>query len=92
MRNFEQNMAKMKVKLPPSIFDGKTLKISKYEELQQVKQFGVNYRGFLQNAVDAWGKLGRGQNEERRNQLIAYQNYFNAFQRSEEHTSELQSH
>ena len=82
MRAFEQNMAKMKVKLPPSIFDGKTLNISKYEELLQVKQFGLNYRGFLQNAFDAWGKLGRGQNEERRNQLIANKEYFNAFQKA----------
>ncbi len=82
MRNFEQNMAKMKVKLPPSIFDGKTLKITKYEELQQVKQFGLNYRGFLQNALGAWEKLGRGQNEERRNQLIANKEYFNAFQKA----------
>lgn len=82
MRDFEQNMAKMKVKLPPSIFDGKTLKITNYTELQQAKQFGLNYRGFLLNAVNAWGKLGRGQNEERKNQLLANKAYFDAFQKA----------
>lgn len=82
MRDFEQNMAKLKVKLPPNIFDGKTLNITTYPELQQVKQFGLNYRAFLLNAVTAWGKLGRGQNEERKNQLIANKAYFDAFQKA----------
>ena len=79
MRDFEQNMAKMKVKLPPNIFDGNNLNISTYAELQQLKQFGLNYRTFLQKSMDAWSKLGRGQNEERKKQLLANKAYFDAF-------------
>ena len=79
MREFEQNMTKMKIKLPPAVFDGKTLNISTYQELQQVKQYGLNYKSFLKNAIDAWNKLDRGKNEERRAQLMANKAYFDSF-------------
>ncbi len=79
MRKFEQNMAKLKIKLPANIFDGESLNISTYEELQQLKQYGLNYRAFLKGALDAWNKLQNGKTEERRNQLVTYKSYFDAF-------------
>lgn len=78
MREFEQNMSKLQIKLPPSIFDGTSLSISTYEELQQIKQFGVNYNSFLQKAITSWEQLGRGQNQERREKLMTHQAYLNA--------------
>ncbi len=78
MRAFEQSLGKMKNRLPASVFDGKTLKVTTWPEMRKVEDFVRNYKKNLETAIGAWNKLTVGKNTERRNKLVEAQGYFKA--------------
>lgn len=78
MRAFEQSMDRLKGRLPASVFDGKTLKVSTWPEMRKVQDFVRNYKKNLETAIKAWNKLKAGQNQERRKKLVDAQNYWKA--------------
>jgi len=78
MRNYEQSMMRLKNKLPTATFDGRTLHVKTYKELQNVASFVKNFRTNLEKAIQAWNKLDRGRTQQRKNALVANQQYYKA--------------
>jgi len=60
----EETFSKLDKKLPAKVWDGKTLNISKYDELLEVKAFIDNYKRLTVAAREIWNRIS-GEGEER---------------------------
>jgi len=69
----DQTFAELDKKLPAGVWDGKTLNVSTYDELLEVKAYAVEYKRLTEAATEIWNRLSKEDStEERRNKLNAY--------------------
>ena len=75
MAQLEQSMDRMRKRLDPKIYDGKTLNVTTWAQLKSVNNFARQFFGHLNTATKAWNSMSKGKTKARLAKLKEAQAY-----------------